>query len=378
MVAQAMEAQKGSLRPADWKSFKLVYFWGVNQNGVKVAVVILNWNGQKFLEKFLPGILRFTPSFATVIVADNASSDGSIEFLSDNYPQIRTIIFDRNYGFAEGYNRAFMQIEAEYYVLLNSDMEVTENWISPVIELMDNDPRIAACQPKIRSYHEPEKFEYAGAAGGYIDKFGYPFCRGRIFQQLEVDHGQYDNAVEVFWATGACMFVRSRIYHEVGGLDNDFFAHMEEIDFCWRLKNRGYRIMICPRSTVYHIGGGTLPKNNAQKTYLNIRNNIIMLYKNLETKWLLPVFAARALLDLLAAVKFLMDGGFNDLWAVIRAHFYFWTHFHYLRKKRENIPHRLVSCIYAGNIVLDHYVKRRNKFTDLKAGKFTSETSKDS
>jgi GT2 family glycosyltransferase len=342
---------------------------------LKAAVVILNWNGRKFLEKFLPEVIQFSKDHAEVIIADNASSDDSIEYLEKNHPGIRIIRFSVNHGFATGYNKALREIESEYYILLNSDMQVTPNWIPPVIELMEKDALIAACQPKIRSFTEPSKFEYAGAAGGFIDKYGYPFCRGRMFQAIEEDNGQYDDATEVFWATGACMFVRADVYHKLGGLDDDFFAHMEEIDYCWRLKNNGYKVMFCPSSTVFHIGGGTLPKNNAQKTYLNIRNNIIMLYKNIQPGMLVPVFITRILLDYIAAVKFLIDGGFRDLWAVNRAHVYFWMNFRRLRKKREKIVHRKVSKIYWGNVVIEHYLKRKNSYQQLDPTKFTDNPS---
>jgi GT2 family glycosyltransferase len=338
---------------------------------VKTAVVILNWNGKKFLEKFLPGVIRHSSGQAEVIIADNSSSDDSLDFMEKNFPGIRIIRLDKNYGFAGGYNLALSQVEADYYILLNSDIEVTENWIKPVIDLMQADPSIAACQPKIRSYHEPQKFEYAGAAGGFIDKYGYPFCQGRIFQSLENDEGQYDEAREVFWATGACMFVRADIFHKLGGLDDEFFAHMEEIDFCWRAKNQGYKIMYCPGSTIFHIGGGTLPKNNSRKTYLNIRNNIIMLYKNLEPGRLNKVLAARIVLDYFAAMKFLVDGGFKDMLAVIKAHYYFWTHRSRLKKKREQIKHLNVSQIYWGNIVFQHYLQRKKSYRQLDPDRFT-------
>ncbi len=338
---------------------------------MKAAVVILNWNGRKFLEQFLPGVIENSKDHAEVIIADNASSDGSVDYLGEKHPDIRIIQFPVNYGFAAGYNKAFQAIDAEYFILLNSDLQVTENWIPPVLQMMDKDPLIAACQPKIRSYNEPSMFEYAGAAGGFIDKYGYPFCRGRLFQNLEEDKGQYDDVKEVFWATGACMFVRSKIFKEIGGLDDEFFAHMEEIDFCWRLKNHGYKVMFCPQSTIYHIGGGTLPKNNSRKTYLNIRNNIIMLYKNVEPARLFKVFTARLILDYVAAFKFLVDGGIRDFIAVIRAHWYFWGNFRHLRKKREKITHRKVSQIYWGNIVIEHYLKRKKIFSQLNPSRFT-------
>jgi GT2 family glycosyltransferase len=337
----------------------------------KVAVVILNWNGREFLKKFLPSVIRYSQDMAEVIIADNASTDSSIEFLQQEYPDIRIVQNVYNGGFAKGYNDALRQIEAEYYILLNSDIEVTENWISPVIELMEKDTLIAACQPKLRAYHAPEKFEYAGAAGGFIDTFGYPFCRGRIFQEIEEDHGQYDDVHEIFWATGACLFVKAKLFHEFGGLDNDFFAHMEEIDFCWRLKNAGYKILYCPDSIVYHVGGGTLPKKSSRKTYLNFRNNLSLLYKNLPGNLLWRVFVFRFPLDAVAALKFLLDGGFSDFRAVIRAHLYFYKNFGKLRKKRKAIHHNHVSCIYEGHLLVDYFLKKKRTFPELDPEKFS-------
>lgn len=305
-----------------------------------------------------------------VIVADNRSTDDSVSFLNETYPTIRVIINPDNGGFARGYNLALRQVEAEYYVLLNSDIEVTENWIRPVIALMDADPTIGACQPKIRSYHEPKKFEYAGAAGGFIDEYGYPFCRGRMFLQIEEDHGQYDDTHEVFWATGACLFVRSNLYHELGGFDEDFFAHMEEIDFCWRLSNAGYRIMYCPDSTVFHIGGGTLPKISWKKTYLNFRNNFILLYKNLPESMLIRVFVVRLLLDAVAALKFLVQAGFKDFWAVARAHFSFYRSFSKTRQKRKAIRQGSVKNMYRGSLVFNYYILRRRRFSQLNPSHF--------
>jgi GT2 family glycosyltransferase len=337
----------------------------------KTAVVILNWNGREFLEKFLPPLLQFSSNVAEIIIADNASTDTSIEYIEQNFPSIRIIKNRENGGFAKGYNDALKQVDAEFYILLNSDIEVTENWIPPVIKMMEKDPKIAACQPKIRSYHNPEFFEYAGAAGGFIDKFGYPFCRGRIFQSIENDHGQYDQDVEIFWATGACLFVRSDIYHKFDGLDSDFFAHMEEIDFCWRVKNSGYKIAVCHESTVYHVGGGTLPKRSAFKTYLNIRNNIIMLYKNLPANKLFAVLFVRSFLDMIASFKFLVDGGWKDFLAVFRAYLSFYRRFSKHRPKRKKIDQKKVPHIYKGNIVFKHYLGRVKRFSDLDANRFT-------
>lgn len=338
----------------------------------KTAIVILNWNGKNFLNKFLPSVILYSAGYADVIVADNASTDDSIAFLKENFPQIRIIQNASNGGFAKGYNDALAQVDAKYYILLNSDIEVTENWIAPVIELLDNNPEVIACQPVIRSYHSPAEFEYAGAAGGFIDSFGYPFCRGRIFQNLEEDLGQYNEPIEIFWATGACMFVKAANFHELGGFDADFFAHMEEIDFCWRAKHAGYKIMVCPQSKVFHVGGGTLPKQSSFKTYLNMRNNISMLYKNLPSKQLVPVFLTRFVLDGVAAFKFLADGGFADFWAVVRAHMSFYRRFNDHRKKRKHITHSQVSCIYKGNIALDHFIKGKKKYSELSPQKFSS------
>jgi len=333
---------------------------------IKVAVVILNWNGQKFLERFLPEVVQHSAAYAKVFVADNASTDDSVSFLKKNFPEVEVIENSVNGGFAKGYNDAFLKIDAEYYVLLNSDIKVTENWIQPVVELMDSDESIAACQPKICSFHEPAKFEYAGASGGYIDKLGYPFCRGRLFQSIEEDKGQYDDITEIFWATGACMFVRAKVFHDLGGLDSDFFAHMEEIDFCWRAKNNAYKIMVCPKSVVYHVGGGTLPKSSSRKTYLNFRNDLILLYKNLPSNKLFYVFIIRLFLDYIAAFKFLAEGGLMDFIAVVRAHLSFYKSILKNTKKRQGTKHRPVTEVYNGSIVIEYFVKRKKRFSQLK------------
>ena len=338
----------------------------------RVAVVILNYNGKKFLEEFLPNVMANTNAeLADIVVADNASTDGSADFMRERFPEIRLIENGSNGGFATGYNLALRQIEAEYYVLLNSDIEVTPQWLEPVVALMDSDRRIAACQPKILSYYEREKFEYAGAAGGFIDRYGYPFCRGRVFQHLEEDRGQYDDTYEVFWATGACMFVRADLYLEHGGLDDSFFAHMEEIDFCWRMKNLGYKIYCCPQSKVYHIGGGTLPKSSARKTYLNFRNNLSLLYKNLPSNRVFWVIAYRILLDWVAAVKFLFGASLADFWAVTRAHLAFYKRMPSIRKERRKLQNHPVSQMYQRNIVFENFLKGKKKFSDLDPEKFS-------
>ena len=339
---------------------------------MKVAVVILNYNGKKFLEEFLPNVIaNCDPTWTEIVVADNNSSDGSVAFMQERFPDIRLIENGSNGGFATGYNMALRQIEAQYYVLLNSDIEVAPHWIEPVIELMDADPQIAACQPKILSYYHKEQFEYAGASGGYIDKYGYPFCRGRVFQNLETDEHQYDEPKEVFWATGACMFVRADLYHQIGGLDDSFFAHMEEIDLCWRLKNAGYKVYCCPQSWVYHIGGGTLPKNSPRKTYLNFRNNLSLLVKNLPKRRVRRTILFRVFLDWVAAFKFLFEGCPKDFRMVFKAHWDFYKRLKDLRKKRSYSEHKLVSCIYQKNIVFESIIRGKKKYSDLKESDFT-------
>ncbi len=332
---------------------------------MRTAVVILNWNGRKYLEQFLSPLIQYSSEAAEIIVADNASNDDSIAFLETNFPSIRIIRNASNEGFARGYNLALKQVKADYYILLNSDIEVTPDWIHPVIDMMGNDPSIAACQPKIRSYIDRSKFEYAGAAGGFIDKYGYPFCRGRMFQSLEEDLGQYDDVIEIFWATGACMFVRADLFHQAGGLDEDFFAHMEEIDLCWRLKNLGYKIMYCPQSVVYHIGGGTLPKISWRKTYYNFRNNFSLLYKNLPDNLVCEVFAKRFVLDGIAALKFLFTAGFKDFWAIYRAHISFYSTLSKTKAKRKLLKHAPLHKVYRKNIVFEYFLRNKKKFTDL-------------
>ena len=339
---------------------------------MKVAVVILNYNGKKFLEQFLPNVIaNCDPNLAEIVVADNASTDESVAFMRERFPEIRLIENGSNGGFATGYNLALRQIEAQYYVLLNSDIEVAPHWIEPVIEMMDNDPQIAACQPKILSYYHKEHFEYAGASGGFIDKYGYPFCRGRVFQNLEKDEHQYDTPMEVFWATGACMFVRADLYHQLGGLDDSFFAHMEEIDLCWRLKNAGFKVYCCPQSWVFHIGGGTLPKNSPRKTYLNFRNNLSLLVKNLPKHRVHRIILYRIFLDWVAAFKFLIEGCPKDFRMVFKAHWDFYKRLKELREKRRGSEHKLVSCIYRKNIVFESIVRGKKKFSELKESSFT-------
>lgn len=285
---------------------------------MKTAIVILNWNGKAMMERFLPSVIANSDG-AAVIVADNASTDSSVDMLAATFPQVETIVLEQNYGFAEGYNRALRQVDAEYYLLLNSDVEVPQGWLQPLIAFMDSHPEYCACQPKLRSYYDRDSFEYAGACGGYIDKYGYPFCRGRIFNTVERDEGQYDTVADVLWATGACLLIRREDYWRAGGLDGRFFAHNEEIDLCWRLRLLGRKIACVPQSVVYHVGGGTLPKGNPMKTYLNFRNNLTMLYKNVPQSELRKVMAVRLVLDYVAALQMLLTFKAGEFKAVLRA-----------------------------------------------------------
>ncbi len=333
---------------------------------MQVAVVILNWNGKFFLEKFLPNVIRYSIGVADIVVADNNSSDDSLAILREKFPEVKIILNKTNLGFAGGYNEALKQVKSDYYILLNSDVDVTENWIQPVINLMKSDERIAACQPKIRSYKHPDEYEYAGAAGGFIDKYGYPFCRGRIFSSLEKDHHQYDDVKEIFWATGACLFVRADIFHQLGGFDATFFAHMEEIDLCWRIHRADYKIMCCPASTVYHIGGGTLPKNNPRKTYLNFRNNLMMVYKNANKSDLFSILLFRTFFDFVAAILFLFTNGWSDCKAVLKAH----IDFHRKKKTLDqgldtNTTNHSIQLIYPKSILLRYFIFRNRRFSDL-------------
>lgn len=285
----------------------------------QIAVVILNWNGREMMRQFLPSVVRFSEELADVIVADNASTDGSLEMLAAEFPTVKTIVLDQNYGFAEGYNRALAQVGHPYLLLLNSDVEVSEGWLRPLLSYMEENKDVAACQPKLLSQREKDMFEYAGASGGYLDRYGYPFCRGRIFHVVEKDCGQYDDIKDVLWATGAALMVRREDWVSSGGLDGRFFAHMEEIDLCWRLRNRGRRIVCVPQSVAYHVGGATLDQGNPRKTFLNFRNNLLMLYKNLPERDLSRVLFVRGLLDYVAAAMFVVKGEWGSAKAVVRA-----------------------------------------------------------
>lgn len=340
----------------------------------RVAIVILNWNGKSFLQQFLPGVIANSPSYAEVIVADNASTDDSVQWLNGNYPAIRIIQNATNGGFAQGYNEALAAVDAEYYVLLNSDIEVTPGWLGPMINLLDSRKDIAACQPKIRAFHQRDEFEYAGAAGGFVDKWGYAFCRGRMFDTYEKDNGQYDDDCEVAWATGACLVIRKSDWINAHGLDADFFAHMEEIDLCWRLRNQGRKIWYVHESVIYHVGGGTLNKTSPRKTYLNFRNNLILLTKNHASRMFALKIFLRMCMDGIAAFRFLFSGDGKHFMAVVKAHFSYWGSLPRTIAKRKalrkNISSYAKSCIYRGNIVAEYFVRGKKKFSDLDPQKF--------
>ena len=336
----------------------------------KVAIVILNWNGAEMLRQYLPTVIRYSRDEAAVYVADNASTDDSLQLLRQEFPEVRLILLDKNWGFAEGYNKALRQIEAEYYLLLNSDIEVTHHWLTPLVEFMDAHQEVAACQPKLLSIFDRDRFEYAGACGGFLDRYGYPFCRGRIFETVEPDDGQYDYASEVLWATGAALMIRSADYWACGGLDGRFFAHNEEIDLCWRLCIRGRKVYCLPESWVYHVGGGTLPKSNPMKTFLNFRNNLTMLYKCLPDDELRHVMRWRWLLDYVAAWEMLLlKRNFGDFLAVYRARRAFRRWRRDFEADRQAIQaSRVASRVtvrHPFSLLWQYYVKGRKKYADL-------------
>ena len=339
-----------------------------------VAVVILNYNGKTHLAQFLPSLLKYS-SEADIYIADNGSTDGSLEWLKSNYPSLNCINLQKNYGFAGGYNEALKQVDAEYYILLNSDVEVTPEWIPPIIDLMNSNEQIAACQPKIKAYHQKDFFEYAGACGGWMDYLGYPFCRGRVFDINEEDQGQYDTAQDIFWASGAALFVRSHLFHQIGGFDASYFAHSEEIDLCWRLQKAGYQIKCQPESVVYHVGGGTLNYQSAFKTFLNFRNSLYTLLKNesaLKLVWLLPI---RLILDGVAGLLFISQGKYDHLKAILKAHWSFYGNFSKtlkIRRKYQILVRHLkragknkLNGRYFNSIVFQYYLLGKKYFKDL-------------
>lgn len=331
-----------------------------------IAVVILNWNGKAHLESYLPSVVKHSQS-ARIILADNASTDDSVDFVRKNYPGIEIIINKSNGGFAKGYNDALAEIKADWYVLLNSDVEVSENWINTIAQFIDQNPKIAAVQPKILSWKDKSKFEHAGAAGGFVDKDLYPFCRGRIFSNAEEDHGQYNDAKQIFWATGACMFVKADLFHQAGGFDSDFFAHMEEIDLCWRLQSMGYEIWCVPTSTVYHLGGGTLDYMSPRKTFLNFRNNLFMIHKNYRGNLFFKMIW-RLKLDGIAGAKFLFGGQFKHFWVVIKAHFAYYGALGSLNKKRKAVKllgSQPVRTIHNKSVIFAYYLKGKKTYSDF-------------
>ncbi|WP_298777985.1 glycosyltransferase family 2 protein [uncultured Polaribacter sp.] len=332
---------------------------------MKTAIVILNWNGKKLLEQFLPSIVNFSSNKAEIYVADNASKDTSISYIKANFPTVKTVTNTENGGYAKGYNDALQNIDADIYCLINSDVEVTQNWLTPILDVFKNDPNTAIVQPKILDYKEKSKFEYAGAGGGFIDLFGYPYCRGRVFNHLEKDKNQYNDTEDIFWASGACLFIRSNVYHELQGFDEDYFAHQEEIDLCWRTQNIGYKIKFVGTSTVYHVGGATLQETNPHKTYLNFRNSLLNVVKNVPKKWFLIVVFSRLILDGIAGIKFILEFRPIHTWAIIKAHFSFYKNFLKFLKKRKALQKKQNYNLHT-SIVWQYFVLGRKKFKDLK------------
>lgn len=334
------------------------------------AVVILSYNSLEWHRLFLPLIVSEAQAGYEVVVVDHNSTDGTAAWIQEHYPTVHVLKFHENHGFAWGYATALKQITAKYYVLLSADFEVTPGWFQPLHHAMEADYHLAAIQPKIRYYKDREYFEYAGASGGFMDHLGYMFCRGRVFDTLEKDHGQYDDPIEVFWASGGCLFVRSAYYHEVGGLDDALFAHMEEIDLCWRLKNAGYKIGVVPQSTVFHVGGSVISYGSPQKTYYNFRNNLVLLYKNERSSRLLWLMPLRLVLDGVAGLQFLLKGQIKNLWAIVRAHFSFYGTLGIWTKKRKAnklllAPQPNTVGIYPKSIILDYFLKKKKRFSDL-------------
>ena len=340
------------------------------------AVVILSYNSRKWHELFLPEIAAQANAEYEVFVVDHASPDDTADYVSRNYPGVYLIRLTENHGFAWGYAEALKQVQAKYYILLSADFEVTDGWFPPIHAFMEANPEMAACQPKIRYYRDKEYFEYAGAAGGFMDKWGYLFCRGRIFSTLEQDQGQYDQPAELFWASGGCFVVRAEVYNRLGGLDPDLFAHMEEVDVCWRMKNAGYSIGYVPQSTVFHVGGSVITYGSPQKTFYNFRNSLVLLLKNEKAGklvWLMPL---RLLLDGIAALQFLASGQFRNIWAIVRAHWSFFLSFGKWYKKRKAVQslvtERNLKGIYHKSIIVQYFLKGKKKFTDLASGDFNA------
>ncbi len=332
---------------------------------MKVAVVILNWNGTQLLKQFLPAMINCTGNDAAIYVADNASTDDSVSFIKANYPQVKIVQNTTNGGYAKGYNDALQHIDADIYALVNSDIEVTENWIQPIIDEFIKDENTAIIQPKILDYKDKTLFEYAGAGGGFIDFFGYPYCRGRIFSVLEKDNQQYNDTTEIFWASGACFFIRSKVFHQLSGFDEQYFAHQEEIDLCWRVQNQDYTIKYVGNSTVYHVGGATLHEASPRKTFLNFRNSLFSVLKNIPKRFLFFVILIRLSLDGIAGIKFLMELKPLHTWAIIKAHFSFYWYLPSMSKKRIKIPHKKSMYYHSKSIVWQHFLSGRKTFEQI-------------
>lgn len=332
---------------------------------MKTAIIILNWNGKKLLEQFLPSIINYSSEEATIYVADNASTDSSIKFVKEFYPSVKIIENAKNGGYAKGYNDALQHVSADIFCLINSDVEVTKNWLSPVIEIFEREKNTAIIQPKILDYKNKEFFEYAGAGGGFVDLFGYPYCRGRVFNNLEKDTAQFDDVSTVFWASGACFFIRAEVYKKLEGFDEDYFAHQEEIDLCWRVQNEGFEIKYIGKSTVYHVGGATLQETNPQKTFLNFRNSLLNIVKNVPKEWFLFVVFSRLILDGIAGIKFLLELRPIHSWAILKAHISFYKNFYKFLKKRRKLQKKSDYNLHT-SIVWQYFVLGRKKFENLK------------
>jgi GT2 family glycosyltransferase len=332
---------------------------------LKIAIVILNWNGQKLLAQFLPSVVNFSSQEATIYIADNASTDSSIDYAKEFFPSIKIVKNAVNDGYAKGYNDALKEIDADIYCLLNSDVEVTDNWLQPIVDVFKADQKTAIIQPKLLDFKDKTKFEYAGAGGGFLDLYGYPYCRGRVFNHLETDKGQFNDVKDVFWASGACLFIRSKVYHQLDGFDEDYFAHQEEIDLCWRAQSIGYKIKYVGNSTVYHVGGATLQDSDPRKTYLNFRNSLLNVVKNVPNKWFLFVIFSRLLLDGIAGIKFIIELRPIHTWAIIKAHFSFYQNFNKFLKKRKKLVKKKDYNLHT-SIVWQYFTLGRNKFNNLK------------
>lgn len=332
---------------------------------MKTAIVILNWNGQKLLEQFLPSIVNFSANEAEIYVADNASTDSSINYIKEFYPAVKIVQNFVNGGYAKGYNDVLQSIKADIYCLINSDVEVTENWLSPIIDVFKSDEKTAIIQPKILDYKDKTKFEYAGAAGGFVDLYGYPYCRGRVFNHLEKDNNQFNDISEIFWASGACFFIRSKVYHQLNGFDEDYFAHQEEIDLCWRTQNIGYKVKYVGNSTVFHVGGATLQETNPHKTYLNFRNSLLNVVKNVPKKWFLFVVFSRLILDGIAGIKFMIELRPIHTWSIVKAHLSFYKNFFKFLGKRRKLQKKQDYNLHT-SVVWQYFLLGRKKFENLK------------